>query len=70
VRTKRLSANQLDVLRMACTHGHVTQGCVQQCEYGARTRTLYSLRKLDLLDVMFGPTELGRKVLAREGTLS
>lgn len=47
---------------MACTHGHVTQGCMQQCDYGARVRTLYSLRKRGLLDTLDRPTPLGMMV--------
>lgn len=57
----KLSANQLMVLGFACTHGHLTQGCVQQSDYGARTCTIYSLRKRGLLDVMDQPTALGRE---------
>jgi hypothetical protein len=61
----KLSANQLMVLRLACTHGHMTQGCVQQSDYGARTCTIYSLRKRGLLDVMDKPTALGLETFAR-----
>lgn len=66
LRPKRanLSANQLMVLRFACTHGHLTQGCVQQSDYGARTCTIYSLRKRGLLDVMDKPTALGLETFA------
>jgi hypothetical protein len=61
----KLSANQLMVLRMACTHGHLTQGCARQSDYGARTCTIYSLRKRGLLDVMNKPTPLGREIFER-----
>lgn len=61
----KLSANQLMVLRLACTHGHLTQGCRQQSDYGARTCTIYSLRKRGLLNVMDKPTALGLETLAR-----
>lgn len=54
---------------MACTHGHLTQGCVQQCDYGARVRTLYSLRRLGLTDVMDRPTDKGRATFANGGKL-
>lgn len=60
-----LSANQLMVLRLACTHGHLTQGCVQQSEHGARACTIYSLRKRKLLDAMNKPTTLGLEMFER-----
>ncbi len=57
---KKLSENQLAVLHMACTHGHLTQGCRTQSDYGGRASTLLSLRRMKLLDVMNAPTEKGR----------
>lgn len=62
-RPSRLTANQLHVLRLACTHGHVTQGCCGQSEFGGRASTIYSLRRRGLLDAMDQPTEAGRKLL-------
>lgn len=54
---------------MACTHGHLTQGCRVQADYGGRACTIYSLRRLGLLDVMDTPTEYGRRVHEAGGRL-
>ena len=59
--TKKLTTQQANVLRMACTHGHLTQGCRMQSDYGGRICTIYSLRRLGLLDAMDVPTEAGRE---------
>ncbi len=60
-----LSGGQLAVLRLACTHGHLTQGCRSQRDYGYLKRTLCALRKRGLLDVMDKPTEAGLGLFAR-----
>jgi hypothetical protein len=65
VTRSKLSANQLMVLGLACTHGHLTQGCLHQSEHAARTCTIYSLRRRGLLDVMNEPTPLGRETYER-----
>ena len=59
--TKKLSAQQAYVLSLACTHGHLTQGCRSQSDYGGRSCTIYSLRRLGLLDVMNAPTDAGNE---------
>lgn len=59
--TKKLTAQQAHVLRMACTHGHLTQGCRTQSDYGGRACTIYSLKRLGLLDVMDAPTAAGQE---------
>jgi hypothetical protein len=67
---KRLSEAQKDVLAMACTHGHLSQGCRTRSDYGGRECTLTSLRRLRLLDAMNAPTEAGRAVHAAGGMLT
>ena len=57
--TAKLSANQLAVLHMACTHGDLMRGCTKQADHGARTCTIYSLRKRGLIDKHDKPTQLG-----------
>ncbi len=61
-----LSARQAQVLRLACTHGHVSQGCRTRSDYGGLAKTLASLRKRGLLNPMDEPTELGRSVYAAQ----
>ena len=63
-----LSANQMRVLGLACTHGHLAQGCRTQSDYGALTRTIYSLRQRGLPDVMDQPTDAGRQTYERSKT--
>lgn len=63
MRTGKLSAAQVHVLRMACTHGAVMQGCRSRSDHGGRLCTLASLRGLGLLDVMNVPTAAGRAAL-------
>ena len=60
MQTKKLTATQMDVLRMACTHGDTSQGLRTQSDYGGRACTLLSLRKLGLLDAMSAPTDAGQ----------
>lgn len=63
-RRKRLSANQLNVLRMACTHGDLTRGCRGMADHGGRGSTLKSLRRAGLIDAAGAPTDEGRAVFA------
>ena len=63
-----LSANQMRVLGLACTHGHLAQGCRTQSDYGALTRTIYSLRQRGLPDVMDQPTDAGRQTYEHSKT--
>ena len=66
---KRLSRRQQDVLTKACTHGHLSQGCMTRSDYGGLACTLASLRRAELLNIMDEPTELGRRVQAEGGVL-
>jgi len=59
-----LSANQLNVLMMACT-GNLAQGCSRRSDYGGRASTLFSLRKRGLLNEMNTPTALGVALFER-----
>jgi hypothetical protein len=61
---KKLSARQAEVLGFACAHGHLSQGCRTQSDYGGLACTLASLRRRYLLNVMDEPTELGWSVYA------
>lgn len=63
----KLSANQLAVLEMACTHGDLSQGCRSMGDHGGRLCTIVSLRRRGLLDVMNKPTDEGRRVLSADG---
>lgn len=66
---KKLSKNQIAVLRMACIHGDIWQGCLGSSEYGGRESTLLSLRRRGLLDVMNKPTQAGRDALTVAETM-